>query len=195
MEKEQLIEQIERSAKDVRRAYRTLFLWLIALALLVLASTTADAQSSDAYISVSYGGYSNGQYKILIASNQGSCNADVHVQLNGKDFYGKVGAFYIKSPYSQSDIIEVTDLSICEWKGVNPIPVYLKIINYVSTPVTFTAAPKLTAVKGGIQVDFDVTNESEIAQYVVHLTDGNGKKIDMAIPVNGGGHYSTVVKF
>lgn len=194
MEKEQIIAEIERTSKDIRRAYRALFLWLIALAILILAATSADAQSSDAYISVTYGGYSNGQYKILIASNQGSCNADVHVQLNGKDFYGKVGTFYVKAPYSQTDIIEVTDLSICVWKGVNPIPVYLSMIDFVSTPVTFTAAPTLKSVQGGVQVDFDVTNESGITQYIVHLT-GNGKKIDIAIPVNGGGHYSTIVKF
>lgn len=195
MEKEQLIAQIEQSAKDTKRAMRVLLFWVLLLAALCLASTTSEAQSSDAYISVSYGGYSNGQYKILITSNQGSCNADVHVQLNGKDFYGKVGTFYVKAPYNQADVIEVTDLSICVWKGVNPMPVYLSMIDFVSTPVTFTAAPTLKSVQGGVQVDFDVTNESGITKYVVHLTDGNGNKKTVVVPVVGGGHYSTIVKF
>lgn len=186
---EELQRKIERSKMRIRYAMRFL---LILLALWIVA-LSVDAQVSDPYITVSYGGYSNGQYKLVIASNQGTCNADIHVQLNGKDYYGKIGAFYVKVPYNVADVFTVTDLSICSWQGSNPVALQLVIANYTTTPVTFVGNPKLTPVSGGVQVEFDVVGELNISNYVIHVT-GNGKTIDMAIPVNGSGHYTTIVK-
>lgn len=189
MDQEQLISQIETTKKRLRYAMRALLIILAAW----IVSLSVEAQVSDPYIAVSYGGYSNGQYKLIIASNQGACNADVHVQLNGKDYYGKVGTFLVKAPYNVADVFTVTDLSICSWQGSNPIALQLVIANYTTTPVTFVGNPKLTAVSGGVQVEFDVVGEINITNYVIHVT-GNGKTIDMAIPVHGSGHYSTIVK-
>lgn len=189
MEQEDVISQIETTKKRIRFAMRALFvvlaLWIVAL--------SVNAQVADAYITVSYGGYSNGQYKLHITSNQGACNADVHIQLNGKDYYGKIGDFLVKASYNIADVFTITDLSVCAWQGSNPVTLSLVVANYVTTPVTFVGSPKLTAVTGGLKVEFDVTGEIQISDYLIHIT-GNGKAIDILVPINGGGHYSTLVK-
>lgn len=179
-----------RSSSSFYSSPKAKVLKKIILYTLITLTSFACFSQSDAYITVTYKGYVNGQYVLKVDSKQlASCNPDIQIEyigitptaispnpknsLGSNQIVGSSTTFYVTAPLSSHAGFNIKALSVCQWQGENPKTVHVDMTALL--PLIFQAPPSITHIyEDYFTVEFSVGTQSSIKVYNVQVSRNNG---------------------